>query len=260
MHLTDRATQQAEATEYFNFVTNPVSNLLELNSDDVIHTAIIGIPNLSLVKILYSGRLGSSGIGRTSPDDGKFLFLYGDGGPDIGAPSSMSLPTSIREIKKIVVMTDDQCSTKLTEKGANFQWPLLTRDKVTMEEEIMRIAPLPPYMFSKDCPFLLCVIQIINALKQFSRNAREAMSIMTKASILWVILLQARQFATGNMDVLAEFSALHANLVAKQANIYHAEVPAELFKQKSPLAQKRSGDDADLQKPTQEDHKNKRQH
>ena len=99
-------------------------------------------------------------------------------------------------------------------------------------------------LFSKDCPFLLCVVQIITALKQFSRNAREAMSITTKASILWVVLLQGRQFATGHMDVLAEFSALHSSLVAKQANIYHAEVPAELFKQKSPLSQKRSFDDA----------------
>jgi hypothetical protein len=146
MHVIDRATQLAEATEYFDFITNPSSNLLELNSDDVIRTAIIGIPNSSLVKTLYSGGIGASGIGHTSSDDGNFLFLYGDGGPDIGAPSSMSLPASIREVKTIAVMTDEQCAAKLTEKGANFQWPLLPRDKVTTEESIMQIAPLPPYL------------------------------------------------------------------------------------------------------------------
>ena len=70
------------------------------------------------------------------------------------------------------------------------------------------------------------------------------MSITTKASILWVILLQGRQFATGQMDILAEFSALHSNLTAKQANIYHAEVPAELLKIKQPLSKKRTQEES----------------
>ena len=97
-------------------------------------------------------------------------------------------------------------------------------------------------LFSEECPFLKCVLQIVKALKQFSRKAREAMSITTRASILWVILLQGRQFATGQMEVLAEFSALHTNLTAKQANIYHAEVPAELLHQKQTLSKKRQAD------------------
>jgi hypothetical protein len=80
-----------------------------------------------------------------------------------------------------------------------------------------------------------------SAIKQF--KAREAMSITTKASILWVILLQGRQFTTGEMDILAEFVSLQTNLNAKQAHITHAEVPAELLHLKTPLTKKRQNDE-----------------
>lgn len=98
-------------------------------------------------------------------------------------------------------------------------------------------------LFSHECPYLKCVIEVISAIKQFSRKAREAMSITTKASILWVILLQGRQFATGEINVLAEFVQLQTNLNAKQAHITHAEVPVELLHQTAPLSKKRRSDE-----------------
>jgi hypothetical protein len=98
-------------------------------------------------------------------------------------------------------------------------------------------------LFSKDCPYLKCVTVVINAIKQFSRKAREAMSITTKVSILWVILLQGRQFATGEMSILVEFVQLQTNLNAKQANITHAEVPTELLHQPAPLQKKQHTDE-----------------
>jgi hypothetical protein len=529
MHNTDKDTQLQQAQEYFDFLTNTTSNLLELNSDNVVRAAMISIPNSYNVKILYSSGIGASGIGRTAAEDGKFLFLCGDGGHDVGPPSSISLPQTMCATQRIAVMTETQFTTKLTEKGRDFTWPLLTKDKVTTDQLIMQLAPIPPFvvydgftadinaaliyerlmridthglpiyqhakhfllaclsknnladnkpfisneilleqptitakrwanerfkfhfpllvpnvpppavpptntsdlaaqiatiiaaqrtqaressgeekkdgddgaisgmskqelrvtlqmcgkspdgvkedlppwflevaakgtqdsfknliirkniennylfddadvpltaqlvrmvnkrswcgkesntrrpsilnateglspfivldldedevarlnynadalhtashttvddilklrkkaqakvpetaelfmltlrtfanllyaLFSEDCPFLKCVLQIIKALKQFSRKARDAMSITTRASILWVVLLQGRQFATGQMEVLAEFSALHTNLTAKQANIYHAEVPAELLHSKQALSKKR---------------------
>ena len=541
MHKVTQADQLSAATEFFDFLTNPTSNLLELNTDDVLRTAVISIPNSSKVKVVYSGGLGCSGIGRTSMEDGNFLFLNGDGGRDIGTPTSMSLPATIRVTNTVAVMTPAQLSTKLIEKGPTYQWPILVKDKVTTTKDIMQIAPLPPFLvydglnsdidaallyervldtdttglpvyqhakdfllaclskhnmadlkpfvdhhillqhpsvdarrwannrfkshfplllpqpffplppappplpppdiaaqiaaymaatrgngrgyeeekkdndettllsgmsqqelqltlqmcgqgengvkeelpkwflevaakgtqdsfknliirktietntiyddaevpltsqlvkmiskrswcgkesntrrpsilnateglspfivsdldedevaklnfdadaittashttvedilklrnkakvkipetaekfmlllrtyanllfalFSKECPYLKCVVKIIDALKQFSRAARDAMSLTTRASILWVILLQGRQFATGHMDILAEFSSLHTNLISKQANIYHAEVPAELLQSK--LSKKRSLDpSADKDKP-----------
>ena len=55
------------------------------------------------------------------------------------------------------------------------------------------------------------------------------MSMHTKASILWVLLLQSRKFAIGDMEVLASFTTMHSDLCAKKANISHAEVPAALL-------------------------------
>ena len=77
MHKVTQADQLSAATEFFDFLTNPTSNLLELNTDDVLRTAVISIPNSSKVKVVYSGGLGCSGIGRTSMEDGNFLFLNG---------------------------------------------------------------------------------------------------------------------------------------------------------------------------------------
>jgi hypothetical protein len=98
-------------------------------------------------------------------------------------------------------------------------------------------------LFSKDCPYLKCVIEVISAIKQFSRKAREAMSITTKASILWVILLQGRQFATREMTILAEFVQLQTNLNAKQVNITQAEVPTKILHHKTPLNKKHCTDE-----------------
>jgi hypothetical protein len=530
LHRTPRETQLQQATEYFDFLTNTTSNMLELNSDDVVRTAIIGLPNTSEVKIVYSGGFGSSGIGRSSSEDGKFLFLCGDGGDDIGTPATLSLPATIRTLAKVAIMSPVQFTIKVIEKGADFSWPLYNRDRVSESQDIMQIAPIPPFLvydgfgkdlnaaliyerilftdrdglplyqhakqlllaclskhnaadpkpyiaqrlllqqqtidarrwannrfqkhfntlvqpapaalppaappldiaaqvaailaarqpaqapveeekkeeesgtgmsqqelqitlkmcgkspdsvkeelppwflevaakgtqdsfknliirknienntlyedaevpltaplvkmiskrnwcgkesntrrpsilnateglspfivldldedevaklnydddafnaashttvddilklrrkarakvpdtaenfmltlrtfanllfalFSADCPYLKCIVEVINAIKQFSRKAREAMSITTKASILWVILLQGRQFATGEMNILAEFISLQTNLNAKQANITHAEVPAELLQLKAPLTKKRSADE-----------------
>jgi hypothetical protein len=530
LHNVPAATQLQHATEFYDFLTNPTSNLLELNTDNIVRAAIIGIPSSSEIKVIYSGGFGASGIGRTSVEDGKFLFLCGEGGNDIGTPTTMSLPATIRDQKEVATMTAAQFSSKLTEKGANFTWPLYTRDRIQTMGTIMQIAPLPPFLvydglesdlnaalvyerllftdteglpvyqhaknfllaclskhnaadnkpyenhtlllqqptvdarrwgntrfrshfptltqpqvnpvpppapqldiaaqvaailaarnpvpapveeekkeddtgvgmskqeleitlkmcgkpegsvkeelptwflevaakgtqesfknliirknienntmyddaevpltaplvkmiskrnwcgkesntkrpsilnateglspfivldldedevaklnydddafnsashttvddilrlrrkararvpdsaenfmltlrtfanllfalFSHECPYLKCVIEVISAIKQFSRKAREAMSITTKASILWVILLQGRQFATGEMNVLAEFIQLQTNLNAKQANITHAEVPAELLLQPTPLSKKRRQDE-----------------
>ena len=94
---------------------------------------------------------------------------------------------------------------------------------------LKRFANLLFSIFSDDCPLFQCLHQIINALKKFSRSARIAMTTTTKASILWIVLLQSRQFSIGNMEILAEFQSMHTNLTAKQGTIIHAEVPSELL-------------------------------
>ena len=55
------------------------------------------------------------------------------------------------------------------------------------------------------------------------------MTLNTKGSMLWIILLQSRQFALGEVNVLCEFTTMHKDLRAKRAAIYHSDMPLELI-------------------------------
>ena len=60
-------------------------------------------------------------------------------------------------------------------------------------------------IFGASCPLFANVRQIIKALSSYKRNALKQLGIQTKASILWILLLQTRHFAGGHQTVLAEF-------------------------------------------------------
>jgi hypothetical protein len=83
-------------------------------------------------------------------------------------------------------------------------------------------------LFSESCPFFLAMKRIITSYRALSRPARKAMSHRSKASILWIILLQSRKFAIGEMEILSEFSGMHTSLTQKSGIIMHAELPLEL--------------------------------
>jgi hypothetical protein len=89
----------------------------------------------------------------------------------------------------------------------------------TEAEEFMlilkRFANLLYALFSARCPLFRCTQEVIIAIKAFSREARRTMSQATKASILWIGLLQARQFALGEMQILFEYTQMHQDLRAK---------------------------------------------
>ena len=55
------------------------------------------------------------------------------------------------------------------------------------------------------------------------------MSIQTKASILWIVLLQARQFGIGEDNILYEFRTMYDDLRAKRYQVSHSEVPTQML-------------------------------
>ena len=153
-----------------------------------------------------------------------------------------------------------RASTVTMQDIASLKKKLTPKIPATAEDFMLllkRYANLLFALFSADCPFYKCVVKIIDALKEFSRVARETMSPMTRASILWIILLQSRTFALGEDTILAEFTAMHANLASKQSNIYHAEVPQALLNTTPPVPPKRKlknteqEDKTDVKKPRQ---------
>ena len=100
-------------------------------------------------------------------------------------------------------------------------------------EEFMRLlkrfANLTYALFSRECPLFQAVKSIIDSLRSYSPSARQALSLQTKAAILWIILLQSRQFAMGELDILSEFQAMQRKLAEKERHITHAELPAALL-------------------------------
>jgi hypothetical protein len=94
---------------------------------------------------------------------------------------------------------------------------------------LQRYANLLYALFGADCPLFKCIVKVITAFKAFSRNARDKMSQITRASILWVVLKQSRRFALGEMEVILEFQGMYEHLAHKMLGFNHAETPAKLL-------------------------------
>ena len=89
-------------------------------------------------------------------------------------------------------------------------------------------------LFTNQCPLYKSMYTIIKGLRDLSKSAREQLNHQTKASMLWVILLQSRRFAQGRMvgneSCLAEFTTMITHLNAKACRaIQHDEIPKELL-------------------------------
>ena len=99
---------------------------------------------------------------------------------------------------------------------------------------LKRFTNLLHALFSSQSPMYKQMYQIVRTFRDYSPNARSKLSHEAKTSILWIILLQARRFAEGNMigndACLGEFTALVHAIQAKNCeNISHVEVPTDLL-------------------------------
>ena len=126
------------------------------------------MPKISLVKIVYGIGFGSSPIGATaSPVDGKLLFLQEYRNNGIGTPQPICLPATMVEKQTVATMTENQFLTALTTKGVRYTYALLNRIAVTTTEEIMQVAPIPPYFvydgFDNDLD-AACVLERVMAV------------------------------------------------------------------------------------------------
>lgn len=89
-------------------------------------------------------------------------------------------------------------------------------------------------LFGGRCPLYIQMYDIVEALLTYQPCARKKFTHQTKASILWIILLQSRHFAAGSMQgaqaCLGAFTLMQNQLYAKMTHmIGHAEIPARLL-------------------------------
>ena len=79
---------------------------MQLNADSTVQTALLSVPSTALVKVVYCTGIGASGLGSTSPINGKFLVLTGEGGKELGTPSVLVLHESLLEERTVVTMSE----------------------------------------------------------------------------------------------------------------------------------------------------------
>ena len=111
-------------------------------------------------------------------------------------------------------------------KSTNFaKVPSSAEDFLVM---LKRFANLLFALFGGACPLYLHLVNVVENIIELSKSARDVMSLRTKAAILWIILIQSREFAKGQGNLTAEFKELQHGLAVKRAEITHAEVPVQL--------------------------------
>jgi hypothetical protein len=138
--------QRQQAIDFYTFLVGEDRNLLELNSDTTARTAIISIPGTNNVKVVYGASIGASGIGRTENTDDQLLLLQGDGGGDLGTPRPLTLPKTVLNRAEIASMTEAQFTAALTTQGNNFTYPLVARLHINTTQNLMKLAPIPPFL------------------------------------------------------------------------------------------------------------------
>ena len=168
LQLVPLIDQRNQAEQLFAFLGAPIPDMSRLNKGRTCYVALVSMPKTSLVKIVYGVCFGSRPIGATaSPVDGKLLFLQGGVNNDIGTPQPVCLPATMVEKQTVVMMTKNQFSTALTPKGVGYTYPLLNRIAATTTEEIIQVAPIPPYFvyngFDNDL-YAACILERVMAV------------------------------------------------------------------------------------------------
>ena len=87
-------------------------------------------------------------------------------------------------------------------------------------------------IFDDSCPLLQQVKEDITNLNLYSPQAKASTTPKTRASILWITMLQSRHFAAGKMDgpkgVLAAFTHM-SNNIKTLSLVEHGDVPPSLY-------------------------------
>ena len=110
-------------------------------------------------------------------------------------------------------------------------------------------------LFGAMCPLLLQLQELITAMGQFSSHSRVAMLQKHRASIMWVLFLQTREFATGTMKRgepdthLHAFTQLRFDLLAGK-EVTNTSVPLALLDSAgTPAAKRLDNPNGDKEEP-----------
>ena len=94
---------------------------------------------------------------------------------------------------------------------------------------LKRFGNLLHLLFESNCPLFTSIEVIIRNFHRCSITARQRMTSEHMCCMLWIILLQSREFAIGNTAIISEFKDMLQMIQSKDLRFYHAECPLESF-------------------------------
>ena len=130
--------------EIFNFLNTQGSDLLDLNWEYTLFTALIFVPRTQQVKVVYGMGLETSSISQKYPIVNKVLTLYGEGGPGIGPSQTLVLDITVQD-KVLVKNLTPEGVQKVFNNEHVVDQQLERASNVIDEEETMKISPMPSY-------------------------------------------------------------------------------------------------------------------
>ena len=107
----------------------------------------------------------------------------------------------------------------------------------TLVKQIKRFSNLLFACFGESSPMFLATEEVIDELEYYNDTAQANLNKQSFASILWILMLQARHFAAGLMHgqngTISAFANMLVELRTRQ-NVQHGDVPVELFRVQPP--------------------------
>ena len=94
---------------------------------------------------------------------------------------------------------------------------------------LKRYGNLLYFVFGANCPLFHSLEVVIRELSRCSLSARQRMSKENMVALLWIVLLQSRDFAQGNINIRAEFTTMVKMIQTKNLNFVHWECPIDRF-------------------------------
>lgn len=151
------ATQRSRAIELYDLLSSSQpSDVLRLNSDSILRTALLHIPNTECVKVVYGLGVWTPGLACNAKDY-QVLALTGRVANAGSIPQVLAIDIDATKKQEIPTMTHAEfvaaMDTKLRE-GKDVFWPLGHGARATQNNPVMQIAPIPAFLvydgFGKD--------------------------------------------------------------------------------------------------------------
>ena len=151
------------ADTLFTFLSDPASNLLQLNGDKTLYAGLVIVDKR--VKVIYGFGFGTAPIGQASPVEGKILAMAGEFNSTC-QPSVFVIDPTIRNLQDVIAFTAQGMENALTLAGAGFRLPLgsANSQENNARVNIMQCAPIPAHMVLDGFNSDLCPVDVYERL------------------------------------------------------------------------------------------------